>query len=212
MVQPVHRHRVDGADHLQHAVEVVELLEDLEDLDDPRQHGHSLVQVHRLNDAPGPQQQTHRHLSLCATHTLDCKSQEWEEEGEKTKKRRKKKKKEKEEEEEQKEEVQEMEEEKMEEERVKEEMEEQQEQFQPPDSLLEPQREVGGVADHTQQVGRVLLFVFFGPDAADQLRWPHGSAGGVKVRGHTVALFLCQVGCCDIDAQRLTCRAPTPAA
>lgn len=46
------------------------------------------------------------------------------------------------------------------------------------DSLLEPQREVGGVADHSQQVGRVLLFVFFGPDAADQLGRPDGSVKG----------------------------------
>lgn len=34
--------------------------------------------------------------------------------------------------------------------------------------LLEPQREVGGVSDHPQQVGRVDLLVLFGPDAADQ--------------------------------------------
>lgn len=44
------------------------------------------------------------------------------------------------------------------------------------DSLLEPQREVGGVADHPQQVGRVLLFVLFGPNASDQLRRPDGPA------------------------------------
>lgn len=54
VVQSVHRHRVDGADHLQHAVEVVELLEHLQHLDDARQHGHPLVQVHRLDDAPVP--------------------------------------------------------------------------------------------------------------------------------------------------------------
>lgn len=54
VVQSVHRHRVDGADHLQHAVEVVELLEHLQHLDDARQHGHPLVQVHRLDDAPAP--------------------------------------------------------------------------------------------------------------------------------------------------------------
>lgn len=46
------------------------------------------------------------------------------------------------------------------------------------DLLFEPQREVGGVADHAEQVRRVLLFVLFGPDAADQLGWPHGSAEG----------------------------------
>lgn len=43
------------------------------------------------------------------------------------------------------------------------------------DSLLEPQREVGGVADHVEQVRRVLLFVLFGPDAANQLGRPHSS-------------------------------------
>lgn len=46
------------------------------------------------------------------------------------------------------------------------------------DLLLEPQREVGGVADHAEQVRRVVLFVLFGPDAADQLGRPHGSGGG----------------------------------
>lgn len=35
--------------------------------------------------------------------------------------------------------------------------------------LLKPQREVGGVSDHPQQIGRVDLFVLFGPHAADQL-------------------------------------------
>lgn len=48
------------------------------------------------------------------------------------------------------------------------------------DSLLEPQCEVGGVADHAEQVRRVLLFVFSGPDAADQLGWPDSS---VEERG-----------------------------
>lgn len=35
-----------------------------------------------------------------------------------------------------------------------------------PGSLLKPQREVGGVADHAEQVWRVLLSVLFGPDTA----------------------------------------------
>lgn len=35
--------------------------------------------------------------------------------------------------------------------------------------LLEPQREVGGVADHSQQVRGVDLLVFFSPNAAHQL-------------------------------------------
>lgn len=49
------------------------------------------------------------------------------------------------------------------------------------DLLLKPQREVGGVADHAEQVWRVLLFVLFGPDTADQLGRPHGSGvGGVS--------------------------------
>lgn len=48
------------------------------------------------------------------------------------------------------------------------------------DSLLEPQCEVGGVADHAEQVRRVLLFVLSGPDAADQLGWPDSS---VEERG-----------------------------
>lgn len=61
------------------------------------------------------------------------------------------------------------------------------------DSLLEPQREVGGVADHAQQVGRVLFFVFFGPDAADQLGWPDGSVkgGGGAYYQREMALNLC---------------------
>lgn len=65
--------------------------------------------------------------------------------------------------------------------------------FKAQDSLLEPQREVGGVADHAQQVGRVLLFVFFGPDAADQLRRPHGSVkvGGGAYYQRNTALNLC---------------------
>lgn len=43
--------------------------------------------------------------------------------------------------------------------------------------LLKPQREVGGVSYHPQQIGRVDLFVLFGPDAADQLGRLHGPAG-----------------------------------
>lgn len=65
--------------------------------------------------------------------------------------------------------------------------------FQARDSLLEPQREVGGVPDHAQQVGRVLLFVFFGPDAADQLGRPDGSVkgGGGACYQRDTALNLC---------------------
>lgn len=44
------------------------------------------------------------------------------------------------------------------------------------DSLLKPQREVGGVTDHAEQIWRVLLLVLFGPDAADQLRRSNSSA------------------------------------
>lgn len=33
------------------------------------------------------------------------------------------------------------------------------------------------MADHAEQVRRVLLFVLFGPDAADQLRRPDSSVG-----------------------------------
>lgn len=43
--------------------------------------------------------------------------------------------------------------------------------------LLKPQREVSGVSDHPQQIGRVDLFVLFGPDATDQLGRLHGPAG-----------------------------------
>lgn len=35
--------------------------------------------------------------------------------------------------------------------------------------LFEPQREVGGVADHAQKVGRVQLLVLLRPHAAHQL-------------------------------------------
>lgn len=34
------------------------------------------------------------------------------------------------------------------------------------------------MTDHTEQVWRVLLFVLFGPDAADQLGRPHSSGDG----------------------------------
>ena len=44
--------------------------------------------------------------------------------------------------------------------------------------LFKPQGEVGGVSDHPQQVGGVNLFVLFGPDTANQLRWLHRPAGG----------------------------------
>lgn len=137
MVQSVDRDRVDGADHLQHAVEVVELLEHLQDLDDARQHGHSLLQVHRLYDAPASHADGHSQSSHHDPETGLSRLAR--------------------------------------------------------DSLLEPQREVGGVADHAQQVGRVLLFVFFGPDAADQLGRPDGSVkgGGGAYYQRDTALNLC---------------------
>ena len=47
------------------------------------------------------------------------------------------------------------------------------------DSLLKPQCEIGGVADHAEQVRGVLLFVLFCPDAADQLGRPHSSVEDV---------------------------------
>lgn len=43
--------------------------------------------------------------------------------------------------------------------------------------LFKPQCKVGGVPDHPQQVRRVKLFVLFGPDAANQLRWLHRPEG-----------------------------------
>lgn len=36
---------------------------------------------------------------------------------------------------------------------------------------LEPQCEVGGMADHAEQVGGVMLFVIPRPHTANQLRW-----------------------------------------
>lgn len=52
VVEPVHRRRVHGADHLEDAVKVIELLEDLQDLDDARHHGYALLQVLRFHDTP----------------------------------------------------------------------------------------------------------------------------------------------------------------
>lgn len=52
VVEPVDGDRVDGTDHLQHAVKIVQLLENLQNLYDPRQHCHSLFQVHHLHNTP----------------------------------------------------------------------------------------------------------------------------------------------------------------
>lgn len=52
VVEPIHRRRVHGADHLEDAVKVIELLKDLQDLDDAGHHGYALLQVLRLHDTP----------------------------------------------------------------------------------------------------------------------------------------------------------------